>query len=97
MVSNRGGREAADAFLKMWTVRIPCGLMAIFCIVATIHELVLQKQSLLSLINTVIYVGLFSSFVFGQVALTGRSPFLSLILSGGASSQTTKKEPSGDQ
>lgn len=89
MISRRAGREAADAFLKMWIVRIPCGLMVACCIVTTVHQLILQKQSLLSLINTVIYVGVFSSFVFGQVALTGRSLFLSWLVSGGAQARTS--------
>lgn len=90
MVSNRGGREAADAFLKMWIVRIPFGLIAIAGIAGTIRELILQKQSLLALINTVIYVGIFNSFLFGQVALTGRSQFLSLIFSGGTQTRTSE-------
>jgi hypothetical protein len=73
--------RAADLTLAMWIVRIPCGLFALLLTVNTVYSWLISPASGFALLRDV-FILLPIVIALTNVALRGRSPFMSALLTG---------------
>lgn len=71
----RQSLAAAQAALKMWIVRIPCGILAAYLPFAIVDAWVCGTQGWLSLLTGTLYL-LLATFELASIAFFGRSTWL---------------------
>jgi hypothetical protein len=77
--------RAANLTLAMWIIRIPCGLFALLLTVNTVYSWLSSPASAFALLRD-LFILLPMVIALANVALRGRSPFMSALLTGEFSS-----------
>lgn len=75
------GLQAADAALRLWVIRVPCGAFALLQIGGVIHEWLVAPNVDLQLVELTFYMTLFA-VELGNIGFRGRSLWTRFLLSG---------------